>query len=50
MLGGSACPAPMAFLVSGTLQMAAQMADAQESLERKVMGGIALPDSLLPPS
>lgn len=35
MLRGSAHLAPMAFLVSGTLQVAAQMADAQESLERK---------------
>lgn len=44
----SAHPAPMAFLVSGTLRMAAQMADTQESLGRKVVGGIAWPNSWLP--
>lgn len=42
MLRGSPHLVPMAFLVAGTLQVASQMADAQESLERKV-GGPAWP-------
>ncbi|XP_076998153.1 uncharacterized protein LOC143667627 [Tamandua tetradactyla] len=33
--GGSTGPAPMAFLVAGALRVAAQMADARESLGRK---------------
>lgn len=47
MLGGSAHLAPMAFLVSGTLRVAAQMADVQESLGRKVVGGTVWPSPLL---
>lgn len=46
-LGRSAHLAPMAFLVSGTLQVAAQMADAQDSLGRKVVGGTSRPSPLL---
>ncbi|XP_015414025.1 PREDICTED: caspase-14 isoform X2 [Myotis davidii] len=40
----------MAFLVSGTLRVAAQIADAQDSLGRKVVGGTAWPSSLPAPS
>lgn len=47
MLGGSVHLAPMAFLVSGTLRVAAQMADAQDTLRRKVVGGTAWPSPLL---
>lgn len=38
---------PMAFLVAGTLQVASQVADAQESLGRKV--GAVWPSPSLPP-
>lgn len=47
MLRGSSHPAPMAFLVAGTLQVASKMADARQSLERKVVGGTAWPSPFL---
>lgn len=47
MLRGSTHLASMAFLVSGTLRVAAQMADARESLRRKVVGGTDWPSPLL---
>ena len=40
MVRGSPHPAPMAFLVAGTLQVASQIADARESLGRKVGGAL----------
>lgn len=45
---GSAHASPMAFLVAGTLQVASQVADARESLGRKV--GAVWPSPLLAPS
>lgn len=47
VLRGSPHLAPMAFLVAGTLQVASQMADARESLGRKVAGGTAWPSPFL---
>lgn len=45
---GSPHASPMAFLVAGTLQVASQVADARESLGRKV--GAVWPSPLLAPS
>ena len=43
MLRGSAHLAPMAFLVAGTLRVAAMVADTQESLRRKVVEALPGP-------